>query len=33
MGRAARRTVEQRFTWDRVVERCLAIYAGGRGEG
>lgn len=28
LGHAARQTVEQRFTWDAVVERCLAIYAG-----
>ena len=25
---AARRTVEERFTWDRVVERCLEAYEG-----
>ena len=23
----ARRTVEERFTWDRVVDRCLEAYA------
>jgi glycosyltransferase involved in cell wall biosynthesis len=28
MGRAARGSVEERFTWDAVVNRCLAIYAG-----
>jgi glycosyltransferase involved in cell wall biosynthesis len=31
MGLAARRRVEARFTWDGVVERCLAAYAGARG--
>jgi glycosyltransferase involved in cell wall biosynthesis len=33
MSRAARQTVEQRFTWDGVVDRCLAIYAGEHREG
>jgi glycosyltransferase involved in cell wall biosynthesis len=28
MGRAARETVAQRFTWERVVDKCLAIYSG-----
>jgi glycosyltransferase involved in cell wall biosynthesis len=27
----ARRTVEERFTWDRVVDRCLEAYAAGNG--
>ncbi|HET9212122.1 MAG TPA: glycosyltransferase family 4 protein [Thermoanaerobaculia bacterium] len=27
LARGARRTVEERFTWDRVVDRCLAAYA------
>jgi glycosyltransferase involved in cell wall biosynthesis len=27
LSRGARRTVEERFTWDRVVERCLEAYA------
>ena len=26
LARGARRTVEERFTWDRVVDRCLAAY-------
>lgn len=26
LAEAARRTVEERFTWDRVVDRCLAAY-------
>jgi glycosyltransferase involved in cell wall biosynthesis len=26
LSRGARRTVEERFTWDRVVDRCLAAY-------
>jgi glycosyltransferase involved in cell wall biosynthesis len=30
MGEAARRRVLERFTWTAVVERCLAIYRGGR---
>ncbi|HEX9728935.1 MAG TPA: glycosyltransferase family 4 protein [Gemmatimonadales bacterium] len=30
LGAAARRTVEQRFTWPQVVDRCLRIYAGDR---
>jgi glycosyltransferase involved in cell wall biosynthesis len=41
LARGARRTVEERFTWDKVVDRCLAAYSdpdlplsrGGRGEG
>lgn len=41
LSRGARRTVEEKFTWDRVVERCLAAYTdpypplsrGGRGDG
>ena len=41
LSRGARRTVEERFTWERVVDRCLAAYSdlhlplsrGGRGEG
>jgi glycosyltransferase involved in cell wall biosynthesis len=28
LASAARRRVEERFTWDRVVERCLASYSG-----
>jgi glycosyltransferase involved in cell wall biosynthesis len=28
----ARRTVEERFTWEQVVERCLAAYETGNGE-
>ncbi len=28
LSSAARATVESRFTWDRVAERCLAAYAG-----
>jgi glycosyltransferase involved in cell wall biosynthesis len=28
MGAAGRRRVQQHFTWDRVVRRCLAIYSG-----
>jgi glycosyltransferase involved in cell wall biosynthesis len=28
LSRGARRTVEERFTWERVVDRCLAAYAG-----
>lgn len=28
MSSAARRRVEERFTWERVVERCLAAYMG-----
>jgi glycosyltransferase involved in cell wall biosynthesis len=31
MGRAARRRVAERFTWDRVVERCLDAYGVDRG--
>jgi glycosyltransferase involved in cell wall biosynthesis len=27
LSRGARRTVEERFTWDQVVDRCLAAYA------
>ena len=27
LARGARRTVEEKFTWDRVVDRCLAAYA------
>ena len=27
LARGARRTVEERFTWDRVVDRCLEAYA------
>lgn len=27
LARGARRTVEERFTWDKVVDRCLAAYA------
>jgi glycosyltransferase involved in cell wall biosynthesis len=27
----ARRTVEERFTWERVVDRCLEVYAEGMG--
>jgi glycosyltransferase involved in cell wall biosynthesis len=27
LSRGARRTVEERFTWERVVDRCLAAYA------
>lgn len=30
LGEAGRRRVLDRFTWPRVVERCLAAYAGGR---
>ncbi|HEY4594399.1 MAG TPA: glycosyltransferase family 4 protein, partial [Thermoanaerobaculia bacterium] len=26
LARGARRTVEEKFTWDRVVDRCLAAY-------
>jgi glycosyltransferase involved in cell wall biosynthesis len=28
LAQGARRTVEQRFTWDKVVDRCLEAYAG-----
>jgi glycosyltransferase involved in cell wall biosynthesis len=33
MGAAGRARVEQRFTWDAVVERCLEIYGLGRAAG
>jgi glycosyltransferase involved in cell wall biosynthesis len=29
LSRGARRTVEERFTWERVVDRCLAAYGEG----
>jgi len=32
LARGARRTVEERFTWERVVDRCLAAYAADWGE-
>jgi glycosyltransferase involved in cell wall biosynthesis len=31
MGAAARRRVLNKFTWPKVVRRCLEIYAGDRG--